>query len=70
MTNEYKIIKNEVVDKLQPWQLYCSNDLIKSYIDRNTAEGVMEKLKQLDKLRSEAPNLNIISSLEVFIKSI
>ena len=61
----------EVLDmeSIYKYKLYCNDDFVNEYIDREAIEKAKENLVELDKLREEAQEFKILDILEKFIKS-
>ena len=57
------------VESIYKYKLYCNDDFVNEYIDRDAIEKAKENLVELDKLREEAPEFKILDILEKFIKS-
>ena len=70
MNKEYTIIESLEKNTLYSYRLYCNDEFVKSYIDREAAENVKANLVEVDKLKEGAPNFKMLETLEEFIKSI
>lgn len=70
MNKEYIIVESLEKNTLNTYRLYCNDEFVKSYIDREAAENVKSNLEEVDKLKEDAQNFKLLETLEQFIKSI
>ena len=69
MKKEYKMVEVLDVESIYKYKLYCNDDFVNEYIDREAIEKAKENLVELDKLREEAPEFKILDILQKLIKS-
>lgn len=69
MKKEYKILGESDRGSIYTYKLYCDGSLVNEYIDKKVAENVKVNLEEVDKLKEDAPDFEVLDILEKFIKS-